>query len=64
MLICQIIEQGVSKGEINSNVETEMVATIIISTLEGAIMMSKLYGDTIYLQRAVDHLSAYVETCL
>jgi TetR/AcrR family transcriptional regulator, transcriptional repressor for nem operon len=59
-LICRIIEKGIKKGEINTNVEPDVIATIIIATVEGAIMMSKLYGDSIHLERAVDYLNSYL----
>jgi TetR/AcrR family transcriptional repressor of nem operon len=59
-LICQIINKGKERGEIKSEVDAEEVATIVIVTLEGSIMMSKLYDDVIYMQRAVNHLNNYV----
>lgn len=63
-LICQIIEQGIIEGEIAAKVEADVVATIIISTIEGSLMMSKLYGDAIYMQRANEHLNKYLESLL
>lgn len=60
-LICRIINKGISKGEICSNVEADTVATIMISTIEGAVMMSKLYGNPIHLERAINHLNEYME---
>ncbi|MBE9168049.1 TetR/AcrR family transcriptional regulator [Pleurocapsales cyanobacterium LEGE 06147] len=61
-LIIRIVNKGINKGEIASDVEAEVIATILISTIEGAIMMSKLYQDPIYLERAVSHLNNYIET--
>ena len=63
-LICRIINLGISKGEIRSNVEADTVASIMISTLEGAVMMSKLYGNSIHIERAIDHLNDYIENSL
>lgn len=60
-LIKRIVEKGVQRGELVSTAEPETVATILIATLEGGIMMSKLYGDPSHLQRALAHLSAYVQ---
>lgn len=60
-MICRIILKGIEKGEIRPTVDADEVATIIISTLEGAVMMSKLYGDSIHLQRVVNHLTEYIE---
>ena len=36
----------------------------MISTLEGAVMMSKLYGNSIHLERAIEHLNDYIESHL
>lgn len=60
-LISRIINKGIERGEIKSGINADEVATIIISTLEGAIMMSKLYGDKIYMQRVVKHLQQYIK---
>ena len=63
-LIRRIIEKGMAKGEINPDTQPDEVATVIISTIEGGIMMSKLYRDPIHLRRAVNHLSQYIQTNL
>lgn len=63
-LIHRIIETGIEKGEIRPEVSADEIATIIIATLEGAIMMSKLYGDSIYMHRVINHLNEYLETHL
>jgi len=62
-LISQIIEKGITRGEIRSGVDADTAATIIIATLEGAIMMSKLYGDEIHMQRVINHLKQYIHSC-
>ncbi|CAN1211103.1 TetR/AcrR family transcriptional regulator [Tumidithrix helvetica PCC 7403] len=63
-LICRIIDKGIKKGEIPQNIEADAIATIMISTLEGAVMMTKLYGDSLHMQRAIKHLDAYLESSL
>ncbi|WP_017653573.1 TetR/AcrR family transcriptional regulator [Fortiea contorta] len=63
-LICHVIEKGIKNGEIKSKIDADEIATIIIITLEGAIMMSKLYGDGIHMQRAIKHLHQYLESQL
>lgn len=60
-LIVRIVREGKAKGEVNAKVEAQKIATIIISTIEGAIMISKLYGDASYLKTAVIYLQGYVE---
>jgi TetR/AcrR family transcriptional regulator, transcriptional repressor for nem operon len=63
-LICKIINKGIAKGEVRENVEADAVATIVISTLEGAMMISKLYEDTIHVKRAVTHLHGYLDSLI
>ncbi|MCC5640175.1 TetR/AcrR family transcriptional regulator [Nostoc sp. CHAB 5844] len=63
-LISQIITKGIDRNEIRPEVNADEVATIIIATLEGAMMMSKLYDDEIHMQRAITHLKQYITTHL
>ncbi len=63
-LIVRILQKGIKKGEVRSTVEPDTVATIIFSTLEGAIMMSKLERNPIHLERAVAHLQSYIQSNL
>jgi TetR/AcrR family transcriptional regulator, transcriptional repressor for nem operon len=59
-LIASILELGIRQGQIVSTIDREQVSTILFVTIEGAIMMSKLYGDDIYLERAIEHLHQYI----
>jgi TetR/AcrR family transcriptional regulator, transcriptional repressor for nem operon len=63
-LIVRIVQTGIKKGEVRATVEPDTVATIIFSTLEGAIMMSKLERNPIHLQRVVAHLQSYIQDSL
>jgi TetR/AcrR family transcriptional regulator, transcriptional repressor for nem operon len=63
-LIVRIVQTGIKKGEVRATVEPDTVATIIFSTLEGAIMMSKLERNPIHLQRVVAHLQSYIQDTL
>ncbi len=63
-LFRRIIEKGVRKGEIHPNIDADEIASILISTLEGSVMMSKLYSDSIHIERAIRHLNDYLNTHL
>jgi TetR/AcrR family transcriptional regulator, transcriptional repressor for nem operon len=63
-LICRILKKGIAKGEIKPTVEPDVIATIVISNLEGAVMMTQLYQNPIYLKRVVEHLQNYLDSCL
>ena len=60
-LIVRIIQKGIKKQEVRSTVEPDTVATIIICTIEGAIMMSQLEKNPVHLQRAIAHLQGYIK---
>ncbi len=60
-LISSIVELGIRQHEIFAKTDHEQVSTIIFVTIEGAIMMSKLYGSDLYLDRAIDHLHQYID---
>lgn len=63
-LFRKIIGKGIKKGEIRPNVDADEIASILISTLEGSVMMSKLYSDSIHVERAIRHLSNYLNMYL
>jgi AcrR family transcriptional regulator len=63
-LIRQTVERGIEQGLLRATVSAEEVASIMISTLEGAYMLTRLYGDSTHLHRAIDHLHGYIETLL
>ncbi|MEM7726459.1 MAG: TetR/AcrR family transcriptional regulator [Cyanobacteria bacterium P01_A01_bin.45] len=60
-LIVRIIDKGIARGEIKADVDPDEAATIMISILEGSLMMGKLYGDMIYIKRGINHLHRYIE---
>jgi TetR/AcrR family transcriptional repressor of nem operon len=60
----RIISKGIELGELRPGSDADACATVFIATLEGAVMLSKLYQDTLHMQRAAEHLSTYVETNL
>jgi AcrR family transcriptional regulator len=63
-LVRRIVARGVERGELRADADPDAVATLLIATLEGAIMMSKLYSDSAYIHRAVAYLTAYIERTL
>jgi TetR/AcrR family transcriptional regulator, transcriptional repressor for nem operon len=59
-----IMRKGIKKCEIQPNINVDEVASIIISTLEGSVMMSKLCDDSIHVERAIAHLNNYIDSNL
>lgn len=61
-LIGKTLKEGVAAGEIRPDCDPYEVATIITALAEGAIMLSKLYDDPVYMQRAADHVRGYIRS--
>ncbi len=63
-LLRTIVRKGVERKELRPSADADFVATLFIASLEGAIMLTKLYNDPVHITRVADHLSEYVETTL
>jgi TetR/AcrR family transcriptional repressor of nem operon len=60
-LIIRVARKGIRTGELRPEADPEVLATVITATLEGAVMLSKLYRDSIHMRRAVDHLTVHIQ---
>jgi TetR/AcrR family transcriptional repressor of nem operon len=59
--LCRAVSQGQLRGDVRADVDGAALATVIIATLEGALMLTKLAGDLRHMDRAADHLVAHIE---
>jgi TetR/AcrR family transcriptional repressor of nem operon len=57
-----IIEEGQERGEIRSGVNPTDLATLIVTTLEGSLMLERLQRTPEPLNIACRHLEEYLET--
>jgi TetR/AcrR family transcriptional repressor of nem operon len=55
------VEVGIARGEIRPDVDADALATVMVATLEGGVMLSKLDGSLVHLERAADHLTEHIE---
>jgi AcrR family transcriptional regulator len=60
--IGSIIELGIRQREIIAEIDSEEASIAIVATIEGALMLSKLYGTDMYLDVVIAHLDRYIET--
>jgi hypothetical protein len=60
-LIERIVADGVAQGSLRSHIDPQAVATLLIATLEGGILLARAHRSSVYLQYAVDHLVQYVQ---
>lgn len=56
-----IVEQAQKRGETRSGIDPKAVATLIVASLEGALMMSRLQRNDEALRRVQSHLNRYLE---
>jgi TetR/AcrR family transcriptional regulator, transcriptional repressor for nem operon len=61
-LLSSIISTGIERKEIRHGVDARKLATLIIFSLEGALMISRLERDREALMSAQSHLERYLET--
>ena len=59
-VIRRTVRDGQQLGELDVHASPDAVAVVFICTLEGAVMMSKLYGNQNPMRIAVRHLEQYV----
>jgi AcrR family transcriptional regulator len=59
--IQRIVTKGIEREQVRPEVDPDEVASLLIATLEGAIMLTKLYDDTTHMKRAVEYLDSYLD---
>lgn len=59
--IVAIVENGIRHKQIRPGVNADFYATVIIASLEGAIMMGRLQGDNNDIRRILKHLTALLK---
>lgn len=61
-LIGRIVKDGVRTGELRPDADPREIASVVVATLEGAVMLGRLCDDTAHMERAVDHLKGYLKS--
>ena len=61
-LIGSIIKEGVRNGELRPGTNPRETASVVVATVEGAVMLSRLYDDPAYMKRSVVHLKEHLRS--
>jgi AcrR family transcriptional regulator len=61
-LVGSIVKHGVQAKQLNPSTDPYVLASVMTSSLEGALMLSRLHDDASHMDRVVDHLVAHVES--
>jgi TetR/AcrR family transcriptional repressor of nem operon len=56
-----IVDQAQARGETQNGVDPQAVATLIVASLEGALMMSRIQRNDEALRRVQAHLNRYLD---
>ena len=59
-----IIDKGIAHGEIRAEVHSQEAAAVFIATMEGALMLSRLYNERRYITFALRHIEQFIEHSL
>ncbi len=60
-IIQRRLEKAIDAGEARPDTDIEAFATLAISSLEGAVMLSRIYDDFSHLDRVIAHLLDVIE---
>ncbi len=61
-LVGSIVKEGIRNGEIRTGTDPRETASVVVATLEGAVMMSRLCDEPAHMVRAVDHLKEHLKS--
>jgi TetR/AcrR family transcriptional repressor of nem operon len=56
-----VVKQAAERGEIRAGIDPKTVATLIIASLEGGLMISRLERNDDALRRVQEHLNRYLD---
>jgi len=59
-LIGATVKDGIARGELRPETDPRTVATVITATLEGAVVLTRLFDNDEYMRRATEHLHGYI----
>jgi AcrR family transcriptional regulator len=58
--LCSILREGEKLGQLRAGLNREATADVLIAQLEGAVMLSKLYGTQVPMRHTVQHLDEWL----
>jgi TetR/AcrR family transcriptional regulator, transcriptional repressor for nem operon len=61
-LVGRIVKDGKADGLIRTDVDPYALASLITGSLEGGLMLARLYDDPSHMDHVVEHLLAHVHT--
>ena len=60
-LVRRTVRHGMGLGQVRADVDADALASVLVSTLEGAVALSRLYDDGSHVAHAVAHLRRHLD---
>jgi len=55
-----LIKEGQKNGEFQSGIDVEGIASYVVTTLQGAVVVARSFEDQSYMEKIINQLSEYV----
>lgn len=60
-MIEQIVTDGIAQGSVRAGTDPQVVAALLVATIEGGILLSRVHRNPVYIQHAINHLVCYIQ---
>lgn len=57
-----ILERGIARGELRRDIDPESLSSVMLASLEGAVMLSKMYRDSVHIDRVLEFLRQQIDS--
>jgi TetR/AcrR family transcriptional repressor of nem operon len=55
------VRKGIARGEVRADVDGDELATLLVSSMEGGVAISRLYGDGVHARRTAAAMRTYLD---
>ena len=62
--ICRIIKNGIAHGQIRKGVKEKELSSLMIGSLEGSVMMMKVFDNNVHLNNCIKYLQKEIDSIL
>lgn len=56
----EILKEGIERKQFQPHIDAEAASSVIISLIEGGVMLSKLYNDNQYIRHCTNQVKVYI----
>jgi AcrR family transcriptional regulator len=60
--VARSLARGVERGELRADVDVETTATVLVAAVEGALLLTELHDEPLYMDQVADHFSDHLRS--